>query len=276
MEFDLDQLRAFVAFAEALNFTHAARTLGISQPALHVKIRKLGEAMGLVLYVRRGRTLELTADGVRVLAFARELLERKARFVAELSGGAGGPVVVAAGEGTWLYWLGRLLLDPPHPVAVVVRDGPGTLAAVRAGEAHVGVVSLDALPEDLEAVPVATVPMVLAMPAGHVLAKAAAVGLEDLAGEPLVAPPAGGPLRRTLESEVPDLRVAAEARGWPLTLRFVQLGLGVAVVNGFCALPDGVVARPLPELVPRRYVAVRRLAASDAERTVWEAVRALG
>ena len=49
-----------------------------------------------------------------------------------------------------------------------------------------------------------------------------------------------------------------EADGWPLMLRFAQLGLGVAFVNGVCALPDGVVARPIPELGRITYRLVRR------------------
>jgi DNA-binding transcriptional LysR family regulator len=42
--------------------------------------------------------------------------------------------------------------------------------------------------------------------------------------------------------------VAVEASGWELTLHFVSLGLGLAVVNACCRLPPGLVARPLPEL----------------------------
>jgi DNA-binding transcriptional LysR family regulator len=62
-------VRAFVTFAETLNFTHAATRLHISQPALHVQIRKLGESLQTPLYVRHGRSLTLTDEGRKVLAF---------------------------------------------------------------------------------------------------------------------------------------------------------------------------------------------------------------
>ena len=56
-------LEAFIAFAERLNFTHAARALHLSQPALFVQISKLGEAVGVPLYFRQGRQLQLTMLG---------------------------------------------------------------------------------------------------------------------------------------------------------------------------------------------------------------------
>ena len=57
----LEWLEAFVAFAERMSFTHAARDLHISQPALHVQIARLTEALGVRLYRREGRALVLTA-----------------------------------------------------------------------------------------------------------------------------------------------------------------------------------------------------------------------
>jgi DNA-binding transcriptional LysR family regulator len=66
-------LRSFVAFAERMSFTAAARALHISQPALHVQVRKLSESLGVVLYHREGRVLVLTSEGERVLAFVSPL-----------------------------------------------------------------------------------------------------------------------------------------------------------------------------------------------------------
>ncbi len=47
--------------------------------------------------------------------------------------------------------------------------------------------------------------------------------------------------------------VAVEAVGWPLTLHFVQLGAGLAIVNAICRLPPGVVSRPVPALPSTHY-----------------------
>src|SRR5262245_15941049 len=96
-------LEAFIAFAEHLNFTHAARALHLSQPALHVQIGKLTEAIGVPLYRRSGRRLELTAAGVALAGFARETRERSSRVVEELrTGHSHQPVTLAAGTGAFV------------------------------------------------------------------------------------------------------------------------------------------------------------------------------
>ena len=57
---NLDAVQSFSVFADSMNFSAAAAALYISQPALHVKIRKLAEQLGLPLYTRLGRRLALT------------------------------------------------------------------------------------------------------------------------------------------------------------------------------------------------------------------------
>src|SRR5688572_1605203 len=104
---DLDALRSFAVFAERLNFTRAAEDLHISQPSLHVKIRKLADSLRVPLYRRQGRRLELTEQGKRVAAFGTDMKGRSDAFLRELAAGAvDAPVVLAAGEGAYLYLLG--------------------------------------------------------------------------------------------------------------------------------------------------------------------------
>src|ERR1051326_5711131 len=107
---DLDSLWSFAVFAEHRNFTRASELLHISQPALHVKIRKLADALRVPLYRKIGRRLELTEQGKKVAAFGREMRDRSDGFVQALvSGEADQPVVLAAGEGAFLYLLGPAL-----------------------------------------------------------------------------------------------------------------------------------------------------------------------
>ena len=63
-----DFLFAFAVFAEHLNFTRAAEALNITQPALHTRIRRLTEDVGVTLYARRGRSLVLTSAGRELAA----------------------------------------------------------------------------------------------------------------------------------------------------------------------------------------------------------------
>ncbi|MCA9551676.1 MAG: LysR family transcriptional regulator, partial [Myxococcales bacterium] len=80
-QLSLDRLRSFVAFAEHLNFTHAARSLNTSQPALHTQIRRLEDELGQRLYRREGRALVLTPAGKRALRSARAVTREAAALV---------------------------------------------------------------------------------------------------------------------------------------------------------------------------------------------------
>jgi DNA-binding transcriptional LysR family regulator len=264
-----DWLASFAVFAEELSFTRAAARLHLTQPALHVQVAKLGEQVGAALYERHGRALVLTAAGEATLAFARRQAEAHAEFFAAREGKPSARAfVLAAGEGALLYvlddWLRELGRRKDVKLSVIVRDREGTLAAVRRGEAHLGVTTLDAPPADLAVSHLLTAEMVLALPARHRLAGKARVRLADLASERLVLPPGDRPHRALVERALGGVGVApdvvVEASGWPLMLHMVALGLGIAVVNGVCRLPRGVVGKPVSELPAVRYFRVERRA----------------
>ena len=260
-----DALRAFAVFAEHRNFTRAATELAISQPALHVKVRKLGDALGRPLYRREGRKLELTPDGEAVARFANRLDRETAGFLAGLRADDDTrPVVLAAGEGAYLYLLGdavRRLADRAGSRLRLLTVGTtDMLAAVRTGRASLGVGVLDTIPDDLDTVALASYPQVALLPSGHPLARRRALGLRDLDGERLVVPPPGRPhrvaLERALRSAGTDWTVAVEADGWPLMAHFAGLGIGVALVNGLVTPPAGTAARPVRDLPSIAYHAV--------------------
>ncbi|MFO0588061.1 MAG: LysR family transcriptional regulator [Polyangiaceae bacterium] len=265
---DAEHLDAFVTFAEHMNFTRAARARRMSQPALHTQVQKLAAALGVELYVKRGNKLTLTPDGQRVLGFGRDARERTRAFVAELSHReVRGPIVLCAGEGAYLYLLGegvrRFAKDAGSAgLRLLVRDQDGTVEAVRTGESHLGVASLDAPPPDLRVEPIAEVGQVVLVPEAHPLAAQRTVRLRDLAGERLVVPPAGRPHRwmvaQALRAAGVRWDVGVEASGWELLARFAEIGLGLAIVNAFCRAPQGMVARPMPELPSRVYYLLQR------------------
>lgn len=258
---DFDAVVSFAVFADAMNFSAAARQLHISQPALHVKVRKLGEQLDRVLYRRVGRSLELTEHGESIACYGRQLRAGAAEFLGQLGGMADQPVTLAAGEGAYLYLLGagigRFQREAKQPLRLLSLDRDQAVAAVLGGKAQLGVAPLDSVPDPLQSVVMTTVGQVLAVPAGHRFSKRSRLKLKDLAGERLVVPPPGRPHRQMLgallQSEQVAWEVAMEANGWELMLSFVAMGLGAAVVNACCRMPKGVVAIALPELPSLRY-----------------------
>ncbi|MFC9732389.1 LysR family transcriptional regulator [Streptomyces roseolus] len=79
------QLRTFLAVAQTLSFTGAARRLGVRQSTVSQHVRRLEEAVGRPLFTRDTHSVELTGDGEAMLGFARAILrahERAAAFFA--------------------------------------------------------------------------------------------------------------------------------------------------------------------------------------------------
>src|SRR5262245_56751074 len=71
---DLQRLRAFVGIAEAGGFGRAATRLHLSQPALSRQLRGLEDELGVRLFDRIGRRIQLTAEGEDLLQRTRRLL----------------------------------------------------------------------------------------------------------------------------------------------------------------------------------------------------------
>ncbi len=84
---DLDLLRAFVSVVECASFTRAAATLGRTQPAVSLQIRRLEDQLRAPLLDRGGRGVALTTEGAALLPQARRLLRLNDEIVAALGDG---------------------------------------------------------------------------------------------------------------------------------------------------------------------------------------------
>ncbi len=95
---DFRQLRYFVAVAEELSFSAAARRLHISQPPLSLQIRAIEEELGAQLFKRDSRKVELTNAGELLLDGARKALaqlDRASEIVRQAVRGEAGELRVA-------------------------------------------------------------------------------------------------------------------------------------------------------------------------------------
>ncbi|WP_427889309.1 LysR family transcriptional regulator [Kribbella sp. GL6] len=265
MELIAEDLQAFAVFARHRNFTRAAEELHVSQPALHTRIRKLETRLGSRLYEKQGRQLLLTGAGERLAAFANDTRDRTADFLRTLDAAPPRPLVLVAGSGAYLYLLGdslRRVLGRGLELRLRTADAAGTLAAVRGGEADVGVTALGVPPDDLDCELLAQVPQTLIVRNDHRLAGRRTVRLRDLQDEALVVPPKDRPHRQQLERSMLDhgirWSVAVEAEGWELLVHFVRLGIGPAVVNGSVRTTTAVRKIPVKDLPPIRYYVITR------------------
>lgn len=83
---DWNHIRAFLATAETGSLSAAARSLGLTQPTLSRQVAALEEDLGIMLFERIGRTLELTTAGVELLEHTKHMGEAANMFALTASG----------------------------------------------------------------------------------------------------------------------------------------------------------------------------------------------
>ncbi|MCL4153208.1 UNVERIFIED_CONTAM: hypothetical protein GTU68_067143 [Idotea baltica] len=81
MAIDLRHFRCFVAVAEELHFHRASKRLGVAQPALSRTIQNLENELGVTLFVRTNRTVEITTAGRNFLNGCKEILNKTNQIV---------------------------------------------------------------------------------------------------------------------------------------------------------------------------------------------------
>jgi DNA-binding transcriptional LysR family regulator len=195
MSLELKQLRSFVAVAEDLNFSAAARRLYVSQQALSRIVQQLERELGVRLLERTTRSVALTAAGEALLGSARRSLAAAddAAAAARRAGGGGRrPLrvdVSSAGLRTPAALLRRLRRDHPDlPVHQVENGVARGLVALREGRLDVLFGLATHCPPDIPAELVRPEPVLVGMAAGHPLARLPAVPVAKLADVELLLP----------------------------------------------------------------------------------------
>jgi DNA-binding transcriptional LysR family regulator len=198
---ELRQLRYFVAVAEELHFTRAARRVHIAQQPLSAAIARLEQQLGVKLLERTTRRVELTDAGEALLEPARSALRAvdEALAAARAAGrGETGDLGVGLSSGAW-YGLEPLFgaVRERHAglrLHVRQQSTRPLLDDVRAGTLDLAVGLCVQDPGGLGSRRLKDEPVFVAVPGSHPLAGRGRISLADLAGETIALDdPADGP-----------------------------------------------------------------------------------
>jgi DNA-binding transcriptional LysR family regulator len=225
---NVQHLRTLIAIAEQGSLSAAARAMQISQPAVTKQVQRLEQELGTSLLVRGPQPrVSFTAAGERALAFAREVagrLDVLHEQLALLRSVSLGRLTVAASTIPGEYLLPALLAAfhsqyPQVQVRSTIADTAEVARQVLAGQADVGFVGAVPGPAGLRLERLVADDVVLAVPCDHPFARRAIVGLDELAGQPLILREEGSGTRRSVEK-------ALAAAGYALRQEDVALALG--------------------------------------------------
>ncbi|MGH3181635.1 MAG: LysR family transcriptional regulator [Streptosporangiaceae bacterium] len=264
---DLRLLGYFVAVAEEGHFGRAATRLHIAQPALSQQIRVLERDVGVRLFDRTTRRVDLTEPGRMLLDDARRLLRqadevagRMRRVAAGETGLLRAGFVNSAAFGILPRILRPFRASRPH-VGLELHEMTTAvqLQALREGHLDVGI-GRDAPPADIHAAGATAVellhePLVVALPAQHPLASRGPLTAADLAGEAFIVLPQSrvpglyGAIAALCEAAGFDLRPALTALQFTTALGLAAAGMGIAVVpeSTQAFRPAGLTYRPLTD-----------------------------
>lgn len=262
MNVTLRQIQAFLAVADLGNFTRAAARLNMAQPALSLTIRELEAELGLRLFDRTTRRVELTMAGADFSHAARKLMTdldlamRNARDLTERKRGrlvVGAPPLLAA------MLLPRAIADynrkfPGIEVRLIDTQTDRIVDKVRSGEADCGVGTFAEDEDSIERQLLVKDALEVFCSKRSPLSRMRQVAWRGLSGHPLIAMTRESSIRqlaeRGFEATGLTFRPAFEVSLMTTAVMLAEAGLGVAILPTYVwsfARDRDVTSRPLVE-----------------------------
>ena len=262
---NLRELEYIIAVAETRHFGRAAERCFVSQPTLSGQIKKLEDELGVAIFERTNRSVEVTPIGESILSHARQMLEQ-ADAIEQLARSAqdplAGPLRIGAIP-TLSPYLMPLILSPlrkQHPQMKLVLSEELTdtlLERLRNHEIDGALLATPVNEPDLLSMPLFDEPFWVAYPRKHAFYHKEKITRKDLEGENLLLLAEGHCLAeqamevchlktRSQQGDQADLRAAS----LETLIQLVAAGFGTTLVpalamRGSWTTGSGVVAQPL-------------------------------
>lgn len=251
---DTHQLRVFLAAAETLNFSQAAKRLHMSQPSVTQHIHNLEKHFEMQLFVRAGRKLSLTEAGVTLLPMARDLVLSAVRadeMMDTLKQDIHGHLWIACTTTPGKYILPTLMAGflkkyPKVEATITVSNRNDAMRFLNEGKAQIMVTSVYNYHTDIEFHKFISEPLVLIVPSKHPWTRRESINLDELRKANLI-------LREPSAGSYMVLRDGLAQKGFDITDLHKVLTLGNSEAIAF-AVQEGVGVGFVSMLVAQKIV----------------------
>lgn len=243
INFDLFDLRVFLAISDFGNFHKAAEVLNLSQSALSRRLTNLEKRIGTSLFERSTRKVMLTSSGRKFEPIARRTLDELESTVLSMSDvGARheGHINIAAIPTTAIYFLPRVIeqFNRKYPLIrlrVLDQSPQEGLESVIRGEVEFGINMIGSMETEVTFTHLLDDPYVLACHRNHPLAKRRNLHWRDLEGHALIRigranSGNGALLDSALTKADVGLNWFYEVNNLTTSLGFVETGLGASIL----------------------------------------------
>ncbi len=239
---DLHQLRGFYEIARTRSFTRAADKLFLSQPAISLQVKALESELGETLFDRKRRDIRLTEAGEVLFKYVQQVLdglEDARNDIAALHNEVRGRLVVGTSDTNCTYILPDVLQEfrrcyPGVDLDIRNRISPEIVNLVAADGVDIGLVTLPVRHRDVQEHDLLQRQDVLICRPDHCLGGRKRIRLADITSFPLLVLERGSTSRQLLDAALVKQSVsppiAMELGGIEVLKRFVEIGLGLAIV----------------------------------------------
>lgn len=239
---DLITLQLFVAVFEEGTLTRAANREAIAVSAASKRLMELEQVLGVSLFVRRAKGMELTAAGETLLHHARQMLfnvEKMGLELGEHSHGVRGYVRMLANLSAIIQFLPEDLRDfsEQHPeVKTDLEERPsnGVVQGVLDGVADLGICSIDTDTKGLPSVTYRHDKLVVLMPANHSLATRETLAFAQTLDSDYVGLHAASSINMRTHAAAREagkmLRLRIHVPGFDAMCRMVQANMGIGIL----------------------------------------------
>ncbi|MFL1391467.1 LysR family transcriptional regulator [Pseudomonas tritici] len=239
---DLITLQLFVAVFEEGTLTRAANREAIAVSAASKRLMELEQVLGVSLFVRRAKGMELTAAGETLLHHARQMLfnvEKMGLELGEHSHGVRGYVRMLANLSAIIQFLPEDLrgFSERHPeVKTDLEERPsnGVVQGVLDGVADLGICSSDTDTKGLPSVTYRLDKLVVLMPADHPLATRETLAFSETLDSDYVGLHAASSINMRTHAAAREagkmLRLRIHVPGFDAMCRMVQANMGIGIL----------------------------------------------